>query len=203
MNLSALTFKRCILHLLFLFAAIGASFKSYSQSIPTYYIEGTVINSMQLKTMPIELQTQNEHIISKGHSDSLGGFKFGDLTSGRYKLVNKHYGLDTVLIIQDRSVEDFTILLNVCEVDALQAQQDIIQGKVRLVLIGGISPIYYEGQEVFERKYKLSYHEYGCTPPDEKCVREYNKAIFVYLDKQYGKQWRKEVRKDVIGYSNH
>jgi hypothetical protein len=200
MNSRALTFKRCILHLLFLFAAIGASFNSYSQSIQTYYIEGTVINSMQLKAMPIELQTKDEHILSKGHSDSLGRFKFGDLTSGRYKLVNKHYGLDTVLIIQDRSVEDFTILLNVCEVDAQQAKQDILNGKPRLLLIGGIAPIYYKGQEVFERKYKVSYNEYGCTPPDEKCVKAYNKVIFAYLDKQYGRKWRKAVRKDVIGY---
>jgi hypothetical protein len=86
------------------------------------------------------------------------------------------------------------------EVSTNQARQDIEQGKAKLLLVGGIASIHYEGQEVFEKKYKVSYYDYGCTPPDEKYVKEYNKAIFAYLDKQYGRKWRKQVRKDVIGY---
>jgi hypothetical protein len=41
------------------------------------------------------------------------------------------------------------------EASAKQAQQDIEQGKAKLLLIGGIASIHYEGQEVFEKKYKV------------------------------------------------
>ena len=86
------------------------------------------------------------------------------------------------------------------EVSAKQAQQDIEQGKAKLLLVGGIASVHYEGQEVFEKKYKVSYYDFACNSPEEKNIKEYNKAIFTHLDKQFGKTWRKEIRKDVIGY---
>ena len=56
-----------------------------------------------------------------------------------------------------------------------------------------------EYQDKFEKKYNIEYYDFGCTPPNEECVIQYNKTIFANLDKKYGRKWRKEVRKDVIG----
>jgi hypothetical protein len=198
MNLSALTFKRIFLAFS-LTLAIMLPLSSYGQD-SFYKVTGTVINGLQFKSIQLILLEGKDRAVSSTTSDSLGRFTFTGLRSGRYKLVNSHYKIDTAMSITEHSIDNFVIMLNVCEVDGMQAEQDIKRGKAKLLLAGGLSPIYYFGQEAFEKKYRITYYEYGCMPPDEKCVMEYNKAIFAYLDKQYGKKWRKEVRKDVIGY---
>ncbi len=79
------------------------------------------------------------------------------------------------------------------------ALNDIQQKQVKLLLIGGVAPTVIQGQEKFEQQYGLQYHDYGCMPPEADSVKAYNKTIFRYLDATYGKQWRKQVRKDVPG----
>lgn len=81
------------------------------------------------------------------------------------------------------------------------AQKDIKAGRrPRLFISSGISPVTFVGQEKFEEKYKVKYEENGCTGPPEKEIKDYNKEVFKYLDKMYGRKWRKEVRKDVVGF---
>jgi hypothetical protein len=79
------------------------------------------------------------------------------------------------------------------------ALNDIQQKQVKLLLIGGEAPVVQQGQEHFERQYGLQYHDYGCISPEADSVKAYNKTIFSYLDATYGKQWRREVRNDVLG----
>ncbi|GAB2705045.1 hypothetical protein GCM10027037_33410 [Mucilaginibacter koreensis] len=171
-----------------------------AQSRQTFVIKGTIINGLQLKSMPLTLADSSKKMITSVTSDSLGQFAFKDLPNGKYHLINKNYKLDSTFIINGHSIIPFIIELNACDIDASQAVVDIQHSNVKLLLAGGIAPVYYHGQETFEMKYKLKYYEYGCTPPDQTCMLAYNKVIFKYLDQQYGKRWRKEVRKDVIGY---
>ncbi len=79
------------------------------------------------------------------------------------------------------------------------ALNDIQQKQVKLLLIGGKVPVTQQGQENFEQQYGLQYHDYGVISPEAESVKAYNKTIFRYLDATYGKQWRKQVRKDVLG----
>lgn len=79
------------------------------------------------------------------------------------------------------------------------AKSDIENGTPFLLLQGGISPIVYGTDRDFERKYKVYFHDYGCTGPDEKLSAAYNSWTFDYLTKKYGTKWIKEIRKDVIG----
>lgn len=79
------------------------------------------------------------------------------------------------------------------------ALNDIQQKQVKLLLIGGIAPRVQQGQENFEHQFDLKYHDYGCLPPEPDSVKAYNKTIFRYLDATYGKQWRNQVRQDVLG----
>ena len=66
-------------------------------------------------------------------------------------------------------------------------------------MAGGIAPVVYIHQNKFEKEFNIVYHEFGCVAPNHDCILKYNQVIFKYLDTKYGKRWRKEVRKDVIG----
>jgi len=78
------------------------------------------------------------------------------------------------------------------------AHTDISKGKIKLLIMGGFAPKHYEGEAVFEKKYKIKYYQFGCVLPESISIADYNKVVANYLDGKYGKGWRKEVRKDVV-----
>ncbi|MBO9672167.1 MAG: hypothetical protein J7577_01890 [Sphingobacteriaceae bacterium] len=80
-----------------------------------------------------------------------------------------------------------------------QANADIKKGKLKFLIQGGIASIYVKGQERFEQKYGVEYYDLGCVGPSDITVKDYNKVIANFMDRKYGKRWRKEVRKDVRG----
>jgi hypothetical protein len=82
------------------------------------------------------------------------------------------------------------------------AQDDVAAGRPKLLLTGGIAPLVYSNQVKFEKKYKVEYFDFNCTSDLNECILSYNKVIFDFLDKKYGTKWRKEVRKDVIGFKD-
>jgi hypothetical protein len=80
------------------------------------------------------------------------------------------------------------------------ALQDIENKRIRLLIQGGISPsANSELDNKFEKKYCLRYYDFGCTYIGYECMPDYNKTVFDYLTKRYGRKWKKKVRKDVIG----
>jgi hypothetical protein len=135
--------------------------------------------------------------------DSLGNYKFENLKSGIYKIKVLNFNIqpqEITVELKDKSITDFNLVFTSdCEVNKEIAEIDIEKKKPRLLLIGSIAPITYKNQGVFEKKYNIKYYDFGCTSPSEECAIQYNKTIFDYLDKIYGRKWRKEVRKDVIG----
>lgn len=81
-----------------------------------------------------------------------------------------------------------------------KALNDIQSKKSSILLQGGIVSVIKISDKSFERKYKISFTDLGCVVPDKiECLISYNKTIFEYLDKTYGQEWRKEIRKDAIG----
>jgi len=80
------------------------------------------------------------------------------------------------------------------------ARQDIDKGTPFLLLQSGIAPVVYTTDSIFENKFRVYYYDHGCTGPDNELMKAYNIAIFRYLDEQFGKKWRKSIRKDVIGF---
>jgi len=81
----------------------------------------------------------------------------------------------------------------------LLAKMDIGRKQIKFLLRGGIVSTHVKGQEVFEEKFGITYADFGCIMPVNLSIADYNKTIASYLDQRYGKSWRKEVRKDVIG----
>ena len=177
--------------------------KALSQA--DYYISGTVKKMIGLSGILPSINTivkiDNSNIIVE--TDTLGNFNINNLSSGKYLVKIVGYDIktiDTLITILNKSIESLDILvISNCEINGQIAEMDIKKHKPRLLIFGGISPVIYKGQEKFERKYHVKYYDYGDVVPDTDCAKEYNSRIFNYLDDKYGKTWRKEVRKDIVG----
>lgn len=135
--------------------------------------------------------------------DNFGNYKFENLESGIYKIRINDFNIkpeEFKVELKEKSISNFNIVVFAdCAVNKEIAEIDIKNDKPRLLIIGSIAPVVYKNQDKFEKKYNIKYYDFGCTPPKEECVIQYNKTIFADLDKKYGRKWRKEVRKDVVG----
>lgn len=78
--------------------------------------------------------------------------------------------------------------------------EDIKRGTPFILLQGGIAPISYPSDEEFENRFGVYYFEQGCVVSDFKLTKAYNSAVFDHLDKNFGKSWRNQIRKDAIGF---
>jgi hypothetical protein len=86
------------------------------------------------------------------------------------------------------------------DVSKKTARQDFKKGNLKLFIQGGIAPIANRKEDdKFEKKYKISYVDFGCDLKTIEALLDYNKRAFFFLDMTYGKKWRKRVRKDVKG----
>lgn len=83
------------------------------------------------------------------------------------------------------------------------AETDLDNGIQVLFLQSGIAPVTYTTDELFENKYKVYYYEFGCISPEHSFVKAYNNQVFIFLDKKFGKDWRKKIRKDIIGFKEY
>ncbi|MFT2011510.1 carboxypeptidase-like regulatory domain-containing protein [Pontibacter sp. 13R65] len=136
-------------------------------------------------------------------TDSLGIFMLENLQLGKHQLQvlgASFPAIDTSLTITEASITGLSLLAVAdCSINKNIAQRDIKKKEPRLLIMGGIAPVVYVHQEKFEKKYDVKYYDFGCVAPNEKCIEQYNQVVFKYLDSKYGKKWRKEVRKDVVG----
>ncbi|MEI6823748.1 MAG: hypothetical protein WCL51_17595 [Bacteroidota bacterium] len=170
------------------------------------YINGQIlINYKQHKIIFPHCKIEIKQLHKIDTTDSLGNFKFNNLKQGVYKFTI--YGQPQLIEIANihldsSSLENIEVLINANDdwVSKEIAAIDIKIGKPKLLLAGGITPIIYNNQHKFEKKYHVKYYDYGdlINVPFES-MEEYNNKIFEYLDSKYGKKWRLEIRKDVIG----
>ena len=80
-----------------------------------------------------------------------------------------------------------------------KAEAFVAKKQPRLVVIGGIKPAITAADKRFEKKYKMKFIDTGCAVDEETCIADFNKIAAHYLDKKYGKAWRKHIRKDIAG----
>jgi hypothetical protein len=135
-------------------------------------------------------------------TDSLGYFSleldstnnialdFSTIEVGNISIGGLHFKKDEVLLIS---------LLPDC---LYSSSKDRKQDEIKLLMaFTAFSPQLTKSDRAFEKKYKLQYYGYGegCTGIVVDCIETYNKAIAAFLDKKYGKSWRKEVNKGVTG----
>ncbi len=106
--------------------------------------------------------------------------------------------IDSIVINSDTPTNSKLLFLQNCESAKTVAINDIRDNKVKVLIVGGIGPIEYTTDEYFEDKYQIVFYDYGDLPAKYDCMKYYNFEIFEYLTDQYGKKWRKEIRKDVF-----
>ena len=71
--------------------------------------------------------------------------------------------------------------------------------KPQLVIMGGIVRAIKPSDLKFAKKYKIEFLDTGCEVEDQTCIKAFNQVTIHYLDKKYGKAWRKYIRKNIIG----
>jgi hypothetical protein len=102
--------------------------------------------------------------------------------------------ISTFTSAQTRIEEDPKCILN-----KQTAKIDWENKNPKLYLIGSIAPIRNsKADKKFERKYKIEYYDFGCTPPKIECVIEYNLEILKLMEKFHGIEWKDKIRKDVV-----
>src|ERR1700712_4346891 len=155
----------------FLFLLIILPFLAYSQkSSNTYSISGNIKMLVGLEILPsrspLMVLKETRYI---AELDSLGNFKFENLKPGKYRLQESYYlpaQVDTVILIENKSVTGLHFLIkSKCLVTKELAEHDVKTGKPRVLLEGGIAPVYYANQHQFEVKYCVTYEELGDTGP--------------------------------------
>jgi hypothetical protein len=136
-------------------------------------------------------------------SDEDGEFHFEELKSGEYQLyINSEYGkIDTLIKVDINHYSEIKIsLILQCEVNEETAIQDIKNGKPKLLIYEGQVRFENSNQHLYEKKFGVEYYflkKYNAPP--KECVSEYNQVIFKHLSTKFGNEWKKEIRKDVVG----
>lgn len=113
--------------------------------------------------------------------------------------------VDTTFKLKQSSKMIFKLPLNIQTIQYVStinkkgALKDLKKKDIRLYVPGGWAKIIFPTDEAFEKKYHPNLIGLGCMDSGEDNYAEYNQTVFTYLDKKYGKQWRTEIRQDVIG----
>ncbi|MBQ4818612.1 carboxypeptidase-like regulatory domain-containing protein [Aquimarina sp. MMG016] len=192
--------KKLFLTILFLHSIIGFSQNEKENEVLIKGIVLSEVNGNPLKNVFIMVNSTGGITNENGRfklnykprkNDSLIKISFSDLG---YKTVEK------IIDVRKVTEQNFDIVLKPrFGVNRQQALDHIKIGEINILLSGGIAPVIYQSDEKFSKKYKLKFVEFGCEAVSEESLYEYNKIVFEYLDKKYGKKWRKEIREDVIG----
>ncbi len=181
----------------------GLAILANAQPKDLYTIKGHVkIATGNGDTKPISACLGIKSIKKGTCTEENGYFRIDSIKPGKYKLDVVGLGFETfdTIINVTRDISAFEILLIAkCEIDRETAIDDIKSLKPRLLLIGGIAPTDIANKELFEKKYKVHYEDFGCVAPPNECIEQYNFEIFKYLDEKYGESWRSEVNENVIG----
>lgn len=81
------------------------------------------------------------------------------------------------------------------------SDEEIEKGDAKLIICYPKDEHYafYSNQNQFEEKYRITYQLYNCTDENEKCIKKYNKQVLQYLNRKFGRDWKRKVRQDVYG----
>jgi hypothetical protein len=165
----------------------------------TYTIKGAMSDGALLKFTHLAIIDAHGKVVSRWVTDSLGLFKVTGLAKGRYRLVNSALHVDTPFSIPRQSENVLIVNVSSCSFGSAKAQKDIKAGKPMLLLSGGLAPVSSPKEDNFEKRYTVKYHDFGDAPQNIKCSAAYNNIVFAFLDKKFGKSWRRDARADVIG----
>ena len=152
-------------------------------------------------------------------TDSTGYFRINRLSNAQFGLQAHFVGLETCdTIVDTRTNIDTLELVLTLPYQYIReygyspslAKEAIRKGHPYIVMVYPEEKINELARNPFWKKYGIGYHCYNTkngkltnllTVPNH-ILTEYNNEIFKYLDKKYGKEWRKEAPKGIFGLDN-
>jgi hypothetical protein len=173
-------------------------------------INGLVIDQVTKEPLPfVEIKLVSEIDTINLKTDFDGKFNFHSNDINSYRLTTEYVGFknyDTlikvlaqyyILIILERN---FYPASQLDGDNGERAKEHIKANIIRLVLPGSFAcPVLSPADTIFELNYALKYTCQGCIRYGNENYSEYNYFMAKFLDKKYGKRWRKYARKDIIG----
>ncbi len=167
-------------------------------------LDGNIISAKTKLKPSEEIMIIVKETNEKAFTDSLGNFTLLKLDK------NKRYSLELMSFLygkvnmkfetqsDNQIIKTFEVVAN-CDFDSETAKREWKNKSAKLYLIGSIAPIANsKNDKKFEKKYNLKYFDFGCTPAPLECIIEYNKEILKIIEMEYGEEWKKEIRKDVV-----
>jgi hypothetical protein len=77
----------------------------------------------------------------------------------------------------------------------------VLKDTPTIYLIGGIASVITKEDAAFAKKYNIQYHDFGClAPANMEKYEKLNAQAFDELNKEFGTNWQKEIRKGILGY---
>lgn len=149
-------------------------------------------------------------------TDSSGIFRIDHLTKGKYHITVSFVGFEscqTTVHLKNKPTDTLYFVLPLYydkrEVSAKQARKEIRQGHPHLYACTKDEK--NTAFQRFDEKYKVGFFIYNpqtirngqqfLSAPPATLIR-YNREIFKYLDKTFGKNWRQETPPGIFGHEN-
>ena len=192
--------KKLILTILFLNSIIG-----FSQDKEEILIKGIVfseVNGKPLENAYISYKSRYRYSITneKGEFEYLYKIREKDILETIELTALGYENIDTIIRVDKPKEFVFEFVMKPrFGLNREKALSDIKNGEINILESSGIAPVFYKSDSKFAKKYNVNFVEYGCEAIAEESLYEYNRTVFEYLDKKYGKKWRKKIRKDIFG----
>ena len=195
-----------------------------AQHTNDYRLSGTVIPFQKnLSANGFITLKKGGKIISSAVSDSIGHFILAGISRGTYTLsfeiMKGPYFKDTIITVE-KNIDNFRFNVHLdCSFiyDEEQAQLDITRDSLKILLVNydAYQDFFLNAKSElphvvacsnadkdFEKKYKIKYVDATFKASYTECIELYNKTIFKYLDKIFGREWHTFVRRDAEGIDN-
>jgi hypothetical protein len=137
-------------------------------------------------------------------TDSLGAFKLTGVSPGSYALTARYilyhpYARDITVAAGDTSL-GIIVLRGYCPHDSVTALADIARGKPQLIYNGGLAPLAHaQGDFAFEKRYGVQIVMLGDGEPElNQCLDRNNRVVLRFLDRRYGKKWRRAAASTIL-----
>jgi hypothetical protein len=173
-------------------------------SIAQVRLEGKFISERTKLKQSEEILIEVAENRKSTFSDSIGNFTFKNLKKNKqYTLKLNSFQFGSIIVAfkteNDSVINEIFEIKAKCDFDNETAKIEWKNKKAKLYLIGSIAPrANSKADKKFEKKYNIKYYDFGCTPAPTECIIEYNKEVLKLLETEYGKEWKTEIRKDVV-----
>ncbi|WP_338378568.1 hypothetical protein [uncultured Flavobacterium sp.] len=99
----------------------------------------------------------------------------------------------------------YTFLILLIGISASAQEKIYTEVKIKeastIYILGGIASVLTNEDLEFAKKHNIKFHDFGCLAPiNMEKYEKLNAQVFDQLNKEFGSNWQKEIRKGILGY---